>query len=33
MNSIGTRFTVISEPVTMAAVTRLIASIGSSDGE
>ncbi len=33
MNSIGTRRTVISEPVTMAAVTRLIASIGSSDGE
>ncbi len=31
-NSIGQRCTVSSEPVTMAAVSRLIASIGSSDG-
>lgn len=31
MNSIGTRPTVISEPVTMPAVSRLIASTGSSD--
>ena len=31
-NSIGARSTVSSEPVTMAAVSRLIASIGSSLG-
>ena len=33
MNSIGTRRMVISDPVTIAAASRLIASIGSSDGE
>lgn len=31
MNSIGTRATVISDPVTMPAVNRLMASTGSSD--
>ena len=31
-NSIGARWMVSSEPVTIAAVSRLIASIGSSDG-
>ena len=33
MNSMGTRRMVISEPVTTAAASRLIASIGSSLGE
>ena len=32
-NSIGTRRMVISDSVTTAAASRLIASIGSSDGE
>ena len=32
MNSIGTRRMVISDSVTTAAASRLIASIGSSDG-
>ena len=33
MNSMGTRRMVISDPVTTAAASRLIASIGSSEGE
>ena len=33
MNSIGTRLMVISLSVTTAAASRLIASIGSSEGE
>ncbi|MNW55657.1 hypothetical protein D3C74_333360 [compost metagenome] len=31
MNSMGTRATVISEPVTIPAVSRLMASTGSSE--